>query len=263
MIHPERGVVVTAPAAAARPGPPRAHVDRFLRNANVVAPPPRRLMHATVPARRPRRPDRRRHDPLPGRDPSTSPGQARAGLRRSSVERIGGAEEDEIIVHVAPADRRSIGSVLEAWLKPRARTAIEREIGRHAPALGVSPTAVTIRDQRTRWGSASRQSRLASRGDSSSLRPRRSRRSSSTSSPICASSATDRGSGRWSHRAGRITRSGAVGCTTTPRSCTRHSTSRRTAPAQQAHSFTVEFRQERGRSAGAARGHSAQASHSS
>ena len=58
---------------------------------------------------------------------------ARAGLRRSTVERIGGAEEDEIIVHVAPGDRRSVGAVLEAWLKPRARTAIEREIAPTPP----------------------------------------------------------------------------------------------------------------------------------
>jgi predicted metal-dependent hydrolase len=86
---------------------------------------------------------------------------ARPGLRRSSVERIGGTDEDEIIVHVAPADRRPTGAVLEAWLKPRARAAIEREIQRHATALSVRPAAVSVRDQRTRWGSASRQGRLA------------------------------------------------------------------------------------------------------
>ena len=51
--------------------------------------------------------------------------------------------------------------ILEAWLKPRARAAIERDIARHAAALGVSPAAISIRDQRTRWGSASHQGRLA------------------------------------------------------------------------------------------------------
>jgi hypothetical protein len=48
---------------------------------------------------------------------------ARPGSRRSSVfERIGGVDEDGSIVHVPPPRyRRSIGAVLEAWLKPRAR----------------------------------------------------------------------------------------------------------------------------------------------
>lgn len=86
---------------------------------------------------------------------------ARAGVRRSSVERVGGADEDELVVRLAAADRRSTAGVLEAWLKPRARTAIERDIRRHASALEVVPTAVSVRDQRTRWGSASRQGRLA------------------------------------------------------------------------------------------------------
>ena len=57
--------------------------------------------------------------------------------------------------------RATTAAVLDALLKPRARAAIEREIARHAPALGVTPAAVSIRDQRTRWGSASRQGRLA------------------------------------------------------------------------------------------------------
>ena len=58
-------------------------------------------------------------------------------------------------------DRRSTASILEAWLKPRARLEIERAIAQHATALAVSPAAITVRDQRTRWGSASRQGRLA------------------------------------------------------------------------------------------------------
>ncbi len=86
---------------------------------------------------------------------------ARPGARRSSAERVGGPDEDELIVRVAPADRRPVADVLEAWLKTCARAAIEREIGRHATALDVEPVAVNVRDQRTRWGSASRQGRLA------------------------------------------------------------------------------------------------------
>jgi predicted metal-dependent hydrolase len=39
--------------------------------------------------------------------------------------------------------------------------ALEREVRRHGAALEVKPVAVSVRDQRTRWGSASRQGRLA------------------------------------------------------------------------------------------------------
>jgi predicted metal-dependent hydrolase len=83
------------------------------------------------------------------------------GRRRSSVERIGGIEEDEIVVQLAPQDRRPIAAVLEAWLKPRARFEIEREIRRHAPSLDVVPVTISVRDQRSRWGSASKRGRLA------------------------------------------------------------------------------------------------------
>ena len=51
--------------------------------------------------------------------------------------------------------------MLRDWLRARARATIEREIERRAPALGVTPVAVTVRDQRTRWGSAARSGRLS------------------------------------------------------------------------------------------------------
>ena len=141
MIHPERGVVVTVPATGRRGWTdPERHIRTFLAE---------------------REPWLRRHLAKQAHDRAELAARgglrdgamirfrgdlhrlrlvpARTGLRRSSVERIGGAEEDEIIVHVAPADRRTIGAVLEAWLKPRARAVIEREIRRHAPALARRP----------------------------------------------------------------------------------------------------------------------------
>jgi hypothetical protein len=54
-----------------------------------------------------------------------------------------------------------VAAVLEAWLRDRARELIELEIARHARALGVQPAAVSVRDQRSRWGSASRRRRLS------------------------------------------------------------------------------------------------------
>jgi len=62
---------------------------------------------------------------------------------------------------MARADPRPLPSVLEAWLRREARDAVERRIAARAPQLGVSPSGVSIRDQRTRWGSASRQRRLS------------------------------------------------------------------------------------------------------
>jgi hypothetical protein len=163
VIHPDRGVVVTVPAAGRRGwSDPERHVHDFLVDRESWL--RRHLARQAT--------DRAELAARGGlRDGATIRFRgdlhrlrlvpAPPGRRRSSVERIGGADTDEIVVHVAPADRRSTGAVLEAWLKPRARAAIEREIRRHSGDLRVTPVAVSIRDQRTRWGSASRQGRLA------------------------------------------------------------------------------------------------------
>lgn len=61
---------------------------------------------------------------------------------------------------LAPADGRPLTAVLEAWLRVRARHAVEAAIASHAGPLGVVPTGVTVRDTRSRWGSASRRGRI-------------------------------------------------------------------------------------------------------
>ncbi len=81
--------------------------------------------------------------------------------RRTTVSREGGDSGDELIVRLGVSERRSLNAVLEAWLRDRARSAVDREIERHAMALGVAPAAVTIRDARTRWGSCSRARRVS------------------------------------------------------------------------------------------------------
>jgi predicted metal-dependent hydrolase len=163
VIHPDRGVVVTIPAAGRRGwSDPERHVGPFLAEREAWI---RRHLakqareRADLAARGGLRDGatiRYRGDLHRLRIVATPPGS-----RRSRVERVGGTDEDELVVHLASIDRRSVATLLEGWLRPRARAAIEREIRRHAGALEVEPTAVSIRDQRTRWGSASRQGRLA------------------------------------------------------------------------------------------------------
>jgi predicted metal-dependent hydrolase len=80
--------------------------------------------------------------------------------RRSSVERAGADAGDELLVRLAPRERRSVGRILEGWLRERASEAIHGAIAAHAPALRVTPVRVDIRDPRSRWGSASRTGRL-------------------------------------------------------------------------------------------------------
>jgi predicted metal-dependent hydrolase len=83
------------------------------------------------------------------------------GRQRTIVSREGADEGDELVVRIGAGERRELASILEAWLRVRARAAIQREIDRHAGPLGVTPAAVTVRDGRTRWGSCSRARRLS------------------------------------------------------------------------------------------------------
>jgi hypothetical protein len=83
------------------------------------------------------------------------------GVRRSIVAREGGPDGDELVVRLSTSDRRPVPAVLESWFRERARRFIDDEVARHAKHLGVSVAAVSVRDQRTRWGSASRHGRLS------------------------------------------------------------------------------------------------------
>ena len=175
VIDPARGVIVTIPAG--RPGArdAAAHVEPFLRE---------------------REPWIRRHLVQQERARSAVAGSspdelvdgaqlryrgvihalrvepASAGARRTTVaigwtafgdSRAPGAVAGvrEIVVRVAPPDRRSLAVVLEVWLRGRAAADIEAAVERHARPLGVDPARISIRDPRTRWGSAGRTGRLA------------------------------------------------------------------------------------------------------
>ncbi len=84
-----------------------------------------------------------------------------ASIRRSTVERSGAEDRDELVIRLATRDRRAPASVLESWLRDRNAEAIDRAVLAHAAAIGVTPLRVSLRDPRTRWGSATRERTLS------------------------------------------------------------------------------------------------------
>lgn len=77
------------------------------------------------------------------------------GRKRTRVEHDD-RNEPTIKLRLAPGDERPLPAILEPWFRAEARQAVERRIAVRARELGVSPARVSIRDQRSRWGSASR-----------------------------------------------------------------------------------------------------------
>ena len=92
---------------------------------------------------------------------------APAGARRSSVARFGAEDGDELHLMLvrrdleAPSHRRRPAAVLQTWLRLRASVAIDRAVAAHAPGLGVTPARITLRDTRSRWGSATRKGSIS------------------------------------------------------------------------------------------------------
>ena len=162
-IHPERGVVVSLPVAARRGwGRPDALVDRFLAEREDWI---RRHLDRQE-ATRARLDDRPTIDdgrlvPFLGGTHRIRVVDAPAGLRTSRVSRVGGDEDDELLVERTARERRDTAVILEAWFRARARQLIDAAVLRHAGALGVTPRSITIRDTTSRWGSCSRRGALS------------------------------------------------------------------------------------------------------
>ena len=157
VIHPDRGVVVTVPARTVRPEHEHraraflAERERWLR---------KHLGNQAEIARRIAARGGARDGgsiPFRGRLHRVRVVPAVSGIRRSDVV----AFDDELVIHRVGADRRSDGAILEAWLREEARRVIDASVAQHAAAMDVGPAAVTLRDPRTRWGSASRSGRLS------------------------------------------------------------------------------------------------------
>ena len=159
VIDPHRGVLVTVPARANRLDSERRAAE-FLGEREAWV---RRHLarHADLEATLDARGGARDGGcvPLRGELHGVRVVPAVSGIRRSDVVHL--ADSRELIVHRIARDRRSDAALVERWLRAQAADDLDAAIGRHAEALGVSPTAVTLRDPRSRWGSASRAGRLS------------------------------------------------------------------------------------------------------
>ena len=163
VIHPERGVVVTLPVTA-RLG--RGGADRVIREFLAEREPWLRRHLDRQAATRARLDDRPGLDdgrlvPYLGTPHRVRVVEAPVGVRATRVSRVGGDDEDELLVEVGPRDGRETSGILEAWLRERARAAVTAAVERHAAALLVAPTSIAIRDTTSRWGSCSRKGALS------------------------------------------------------------------------------------------------------
>ena len=79
------------------------------------------------------------------------------GRRRMSINVV----EGRIVVTTSPLEERSIAAILEGWFRTQARGAIDERVRERGAEMGLIPRQVTIRDQKTRWGSASRRGTLS------------------------------------------------------------------------------------------------------
>jgi predicted metal-dependent hydrolase len=158
VVHPERGVVVTLPRSRIAVSTGERRATEFLVEREAWL---RRHLadQAALNARLRARGGARDGGAIPFRGglvpirvvPAVS------GVRRSAVV----AFPDALVVHRVAGERRADRRIIEAWLRAEAAIAIDGAIAGHADALGVQATRVTLRDPRTRWGSASRAGRLS------------------------------------------------------------------------------------------------------
>lgn len=66
-----------------------------------------------------------------------------------------------IVVRRSAADGRPLADPIEGWLRREARRDLEQRVTDRSREMGLAPSRITVRDQRTRWGSASRKGTLS------------------------------------------------------------------------------------------------------
>lgn len=92
---------------------------------------------------------------LPHRVMVVEPGR---GSGRAAVSRRLVPADDGIAGELMVIDRGvpAVAARLERWLRDEAREVLEARVAALAPVMDVRPSRITVRDPRTRWGSATR-----------------------------------------------------------------------------------------------------------
>lgn len=79
------------------------------------------------------------------------------GRRAATVDVVDG----RLVVTSPPLEKRSTAELLERWFRSEARREIEERVAQRSREMAISAKRITIRDQKTRWGSASRSGTLS------------------------------------------------------------------------------------------------------
>lgn len=83
-----------------------------------------------------------------------------SGRRYSTVE-VEVHSPPSFVVRQTPTDERRPAELLERWLRREARGDLEQRVDSRALEMNLHPQRITVRDQRSRWGSASRRGTLS------------------------------------------------------------------------------------------------------
>lgn len=86
-----------------------------------------------------------------------------AAAPRAHVSRSLDSDGDGIrgCLRIEARDQATAAISLDSWLRTEARRVLLSRIAAIAPSMGVTPTRISVRDQRSRWGSASRAGSLS------------------------------------------------------------------------------------------------------
>jgi predicted metal-dependent hydrolase len=72
-----------------------------------------------------------------------------------------GVVDGHLMVTSPPLEKRATAALLEHWFRSEARREIEARVAERSREMALSAKRITIRDQKTRWGSAARSGTLS------------------------------------------------------------------------------------------------------